>query len=241
MAVRSGQVGAVLLVSDDRGYSRALGAAAAAGLTTVAVGINGSLEPSVHRWFWWGDVLSGRAVADARREGGGMWGRGREEVWEEERRGGMGRGEAWEERGGTVVGGEAWGEDGGAVVVGERVERVSADGGGARAGLLGVEDVGGRGGGVGGREERWTHGDGDEGEGEWRDGGVLRTSRSEESAGQWEGDGEEWVDDVWDEEWDEDEWEGEGDEEDARSPGNEDFSHRVFGRAGSESRPHGNL
>ncbi|CAI5930235.1 unnamed protein product [Closterium sp. NIES-65] len=31
-AVRSGQVGAVLLVSDDRGYSRALGAAAAAGL-----------------------------------------------------------------------------------------------------------------------------------------------------------------------------------------------------------------
>ncbi|GJP32775.1 hypothetical protein CLOM_g17373, partial [Closterium sp. NIES-68] len=158
MAVRSGQVGAVLLVSDDRGYSRALGAAAAAGLTTVAVGINGSLEPSVHRWFWWGDVLSGRAVADARREGGGMWGRGREE-----------------------------------------------------------------------------------GEGEWRDGGVLRTSRSEESAGQWEGDGEEWVDDVWDEEWDEDEWEGEGDEEDARSPGNEDFSHRVFGRAGSESRPHGNL
>ncbi|CAI5475317.1 unnamed protein product [Closterium sp. Yama58-4] len=85
-AVRSGQVGAVLVVSDDRGYSRALGAAAAAGLTTVAVGING-------------------AVALARGEADGMAGWWGWDRWHEEEGERMMEGHAWggDDEGGAAV------------------------------------------------------------------------------------------------------------------------------------------
>ncbi|CAI5512624.1 unnamed protein product [Closterium sp. Naga37s-1] len=218
-AVRSGQVGAVLLVSDDRGYSRALGAAAAAGLTTVAVGINGSLQPAVHRWFWWGDVLSGRAVALARGEAEGMAGWG----------GGDGRDE---EEGGRRMEGHAWGDDEGGAAVRERGEGGSGVGSGARGALLEVEDVGRRGVAMEGQEDRWTHGDVHGGQGEGRYGVRGAAGGVEDEGGEWD-DGEEWME----EEWDEDEWESE-EEEDDRDDSDEGFSHRVFGGAGKVARPH---
>ncbi|CAI5994314.1 unnamed protein product [Closterium sp. NIES-65] len=220
-AVRSGQVGAVLLVSDDRGYSRALGAAAAAGLTTVAVGINGSLQPAVHRWFWWGDVLSGRAVALARGEAEGM--------------AGWGGGDGWhEEEGGRRMEGHAWGDEGGGAVVRERAERGNAVGSGARGALLGLEDVGRRGVAMEGQADRWTHGDVHGGQGEGRYGMTGVGGGVEDEGGEWD-DGEEWM-----EEWDEDVWESQGEEEDDRDDGDKGFSHQVFGGAGDVARPHAN-
>ncbi|CAI5534043.1 unnamed protein product [Closterium sp. Naga37s-1] len=276
-AVRSGQVGAVLLVSDDRGYSRALGAAAAAGLTTVAVGINGSLQPSspslppcpttphplyhcslllsvrclaaspaapphtilhrtlapllrlpripacaptsrypcpdppcpipprvhvpcpqpaVHRWFWWGDVLSGRAVALARGEAEGV--------------AGWGGGDGWHEaEEGSMVGGQAWGDEESGAAVRERGEGGSGVSSGATGALLEVEEVGRRGVAMEGQEDRWSHGDVDTGQGEGRYGVRGVGGGVEDEGGEWD-DGEEWME----EEWDEDEWESEEEEDD---------------------------
>ncbi|CAI5517660.1 unnamed protein product [Closterium sp. Naga37s-1] len=197
-AVRSGQVGAVLLVSDDRGYSRALGAAAAAGLTTVAVGINGRRCTGGSGGAMCSRAAPWRSPGERRRE----WRAGGEGTGGTRRRGGAG----WKGMRGAMRGGGA--------VVRERAERGNAVGSGARGALLGLEDVGRRGVAMEGQADRWTHGDVHGGQGEGRYGMTGVGGGVEDEGGEWD-DGEEWME----EEWDEDEWESQGEEEDDRDDG----------------------